>query len=98
MDVTLYRNAGESQLDFVRRMLHERGSITVREAIYGSFYRDGEFTSLTRLGARIWDLRKEGMVITENRTRHGTAEYVLVSTPHQMVIEGESSIAHREIA
>ena len=88
MDATIYRNPGEGQRDFVRRILHERGHISVMEVLYGMSYTDGRSTALTRLGARVFELRAEGMVIEERRAGpYMTSEYVLVSSPHKVVEE-----------
>ncbi len=83
MDATIWRNDGEKQCPFVRRVLHERGRFSVMDALYHCAYRDGRATVLTRLAARIHELRREGMNIDEHR-EGGAAEYVLVSSPHKV--------------
>ncbi|MBA3875619.1 MAG: hypothetical protein C0498_01560 [Anaerolinea sp.] len=83
-DGMLTRRAGESQLDCVRRLLVERGSLGGFEVIFRLRYPDGSPTSITRLGARVMDLRAEGFVL-ENRAPAGhLADYHVVRSPYRV--------------
>lgn len=84
MSDTLWRGVKESQLDFVRRSLEERGQISVTEALYQMRFRDGAATSITRLAGRIFELRREGYVIGESHIG-GAARYRLVYSPRLAV-------------
>jgi hypothetical protein len=86
MDATIWRNPGEKQRPFVERVLHERGRFSVMDALYNCRYRDGSATALIRLAARIYELRAVGWSIDEHHLA-GSAVYVLVSTPHKVVVE-----------
>lgn len=68
----------ESQGDAVIRLLRERGRLTAREAIFDMTWDDnGDWAPITRIGARIWDLRRVGWVI-DTTTDRGMAVYTLV--------------------
>jgi hypothetical protein len=54
----LHRREGESQEQTVRRLLREHGSVSAQECLFNmSWARTGAATCITRLGARIWELR-----------------------------------------
>lgn len=75
----LVRRLGESQLACVRRILRERGSLSAYEATYWLTWEDGstEGARITRLAARVWQLRREGMPIVAYRPRGQSAVYGL---------------------
>lgn len=82
------RRRGESQRDCVRRLLVERGVLTAREALYEMRYPDGRATAITRLGARIYELRREGFVIDTRGP--GLARYVVRQSPCRV----DGDVAH----
>lgn len=81
--MTLYRHPKETQLDFVRRMLHERGSISTGEALDELAYPDGEKTRIVRLAGRVCELRAEGIVLNTVELSSGNTRYELLLTPYQ---------------
>lgn len=67
---SLYQNAKKSQREMILEYLYLYGSITPLEAIIG--------LGCYRLGARIWDLRKEGFnIVTETDPAANYAIYKL---------------------
>jgi hypothetical protein len=75
----LLTRSGESQRGFVRRILTERGQISVQDVLYGMQDDNGRPRSITRLAAIVHDLRHdEGWGIDEKSPGGGTATYTLV--------------------
>ena len=84
-----------TQTEAVLAMLRERGSagVTPLEAL-------DEIGTL-RLGARIWDLRKEGHLILNKGKAVGrkhVACYVLVASPSQLTLDGGEEVIYEVFA
>jgi len=69
---------GETQKDFVRRMLSTRGHISVQECLYEMVDEYDKSRAVTRLAAIIFNLRNEGLTINEASPGSTTSVYTLV--------------------
>jgi hypothetical protein len=74
----LIRHAGETQRQFVERILRTEGRIATYEVLYDARWEDGRKTSITRLAAIIHTLRGEGWQVVTQGTG-GVAVYVLLT-------------------
>lgn len=75
--MTLIRKQHETQRAFVERVLREDGSISAYDVLYDARFEDGGRTSVTRLAAVIFDLRKAGWSIDERASHGSLATYSL---------------------
>lgn len=75
------RYAGESQRQYVERVLRSDGRVATYDVLYSLAYEDGRKCSITRLAAIVFDLRRDGWAIDTEDEHASLAAYVLAAAP-----------------